>query len=88
MVIAQAMACGIPVISTEATGIRELITDGVEGIIVPVPVTAENLARAIDYLLSDNVRSQAMGAAARQKVEAIGGWDRYGRELMAAFREG
>jgi glycosyltransferase involved in cell wall biosynthesis len=88
LVIAQAMACGLPVISTEAAGASELITDGVEGIIVPGSVSAENLAQAIDYLLSDNVRSQAMGAAARRKVEAIGGWERYGRQLVAAFREG
>lgn len=88
LVIAQAMACGLPVISTEAAGASELITHGVEGIIVPSPVSAENLAQAIDQLLSDNVRSRAMGAAARRKVEAIGGWERYGRQLVAAFREG
>jgi starch synthase len=88
MVVAQAMACGLPVICTEAAGASELITDGVEGIIVPVPVSAENLAQAIDYLLSDDVRSRAMGAAARRKVESIGGWERYGRQLVAAFREG
>jgi starch synthase len=87
LVIAQAMACGLPVICTEATGASELITDGVEGIIVPGS-SAENLAQAIDHLLSDNVRSRAMGAAARQKVEAIGGWERYGRQLVAVFREG
>ena len=87
LVIAQAMACGLPVISTEATGASELITNGVEGIIVPGS-SAENLAQAIDCLLSDNVRSRAMGAAARRKVEAIGGWERYGRQLVAAFREG
>lgn len=87
LVIAQAMACGLPVISTEATGASELITDGVEGIIVPGP-SAENLAQAIDYLLSDNARSRAMGAAARRKVEAIGGWERYSRQLVTAFREG
>jgi starch synthase len=88
LVIAQAMACGLPVISTEAAGASELITDGVEGIIVSSPVSAEKLAQAIDYLLSDNVRSRAMGAAARRKVEAIGGWERYGRQLVAAFHEG
>jgi glycosyltransferase involved in cell wall biosynthesis len=88
LVIAQAMACGLPVIATEATGASELITDGVEGLIVPSPVSAESLAQAIDCLLSDDVRSRAMGAAARRKVEAFGGWERYGRQLVTAFREG
>jgi glycosyltransferase involved in cell wall biosynthesis len=87
LVIAQAMACGLPVVATEATGIRELITDGVEGIVVPAPPDAQSLAEAIDSLLTDPDRAQAMGAAARRKVESFGGWDRYGRQLVAAFRD-
>ncbi len=88
LVIAQAMACGLPVIATEATGVEELITDGVEGIVVPDAPNAQTLAEAMDSLLSDSDRAQAMGAAARHKVESFGGWDRYGSQLVAAFREG
>ena len=88
LVIAQAMACGLPVIATEATGIRELITDGVEGIVVPAPPNAQTLAEAMESLLADTDQAQAMGAAARRKVESLGGWDRYGRQLVTAFREG
>ena len=87
LVIAQAMACGLPVIATEATGVRELITDGVEGIVVSAPPDAQVLAEAIDCLLSDGERARAMGAAARRKVESLGGWDRYGRQLVDAFRD-
>jgi alpha-maltose-1-phosphate synthase len=88
LVIAQAMACGLPVIATEATGVRELITDGVEGIVVPAPPDAQTLAEAMDSLLSDPDRAQEMGIAARRKVESFGGWDRYGRQVIAAFLEG
>ena len=88
MVIAQAMACGLPVIATEATGIRELVSDGVEGIVVPAPPDAQTLAEAMEALLSDSDRARAMGAAGRRKVESFGGWDRYGRQLVAAFCEG
>jgi glycosyltransferase involved in cell wall biosynthesis len=87
MVIAQAMACGLPVIATEATGVRELVTDGVEGIVVSAPPDAQVLAEAIDCLLSDRERAQAMGAAARRKVESLGCWDRYGHQLVEAFRD-
>ncbi len=87
LAIAQAMACGLPVIATEATGVRELITDGVEGIIVPSPPDAQALAEAMDCLLSDSERARAMGAAARRKVESFGGWDRYGRQLVKSFRD-
>jgi glycosyltransferase involved in cell wall biosynthesis len=88
LVIAQAMACGLPVIATEATGIRELITDGVEGIVVPAPPDAQTLAEAMDSLLSDPDRAREMGAAGRRRVESFGGWDRYGHQLVAAFRLG
>jgi glycosyltransferase involved in cell wall biosynthesis len=88
LVIAQAMACGLPVIATEATGIRELITEGVEGIVVPAPPDAQTLAEAMDSLLSDPDRARAMGTAGRRRVESFGGWDRYGRQLVAAFRLG
>ena len=88
LVIAQAMACGLPVIATEATGVRELITDGVEGIVVPDPRDAQILAEAMDFLLADSERAQAMGAAGRRRVESFGGWDRYGRQVVAAFRDG
>lgn len=88
LVIAQAMACGLPVIATKATGAEELITDGVDGIVIPDPPCAEVLAQAIDSLLSDVDRARAMGAAARRKAESFGGWDRYGDQAVAAFREG
>ena len=88
LVIAQAMACGLPVIATKATGVEELITDGVEGIVIADPPRPEAIAEAMDALLSDVERSRAMGVAARRKVESFGGWDRYGRQAVAAFREG
>lgn len=88
MVIAQAMACGLPVIATEATGVRELVTDGVEGIVVPSPPDARSIAEAIELLLSDRDAAQAMGAAGRRKVESCGGWQRYGGQLAATFYDG
>ncbi len=88
LVIAQAMACGLPIIATEATGVRELVTDGVEGIVLPDPPDAQNLAAAMDLLLSDDNRAIAMGMAARRKVESFGGWNRYGRQVIQAFEEG
>jgi glycosyltransferase involved in cell wall biosynthesis len=85
---AYAMAYGLPVIATEATGVRELITDKVEGIVVPDPPDAHTLAEAMDSLLADGDHAQAMGVATRRKVESFGGWDRYGRHVAAAFRDG
>ena len=88
LVIAQAMACGLPVVATEATGAEELITNGVEGILLPAPSDDTDLAAAIDSILSDDDLARAMGTAARHKVESLGGWDRYGQQLVQVFRDG
>ncbi len=80
LVIAQAMACGLPIIASEATGVRELVDNGVEGIIVPT-YDVEALSNAMELLISNLNLSKEMGVAARKKVEQFGGWNRYGTEI-------
>ena len=46
-VLAEAMACGVPVVTTPISGIPELIEDGVNGLLVPCDVP-EALADALD----------------------------------------
>ncbi len=80
LVIAQAMACGLPIIASEATGAHELVDNGVEGIIVPTN-DVEALTNAMEFLISNPTLSKEMGLAARKKVEKFGGWNRYGEEI-------
>ena len=77
LVQAQAMACECPVIATEATGAEDLFTDGVEGFIVP-DRDIDALAMRLQQLADDAPLRLSMGAAAKQRVESIGGWDAYG----------
>lgn len=84
LVLAQAMACGLPVVATESTGVRELVTDGIEGLIVP-PGDTQALTRAFEELIADPERAAEMGAAGRRRVEAFGGWDRYGAQIVEVF---
>ncbi len=86
LVIAQAMACGLAVVATEATGAAELVTPGVEGLIVPARST-EALAAALAELLGDPERAEEMGRAARRRVERLGGWDHYGEQVAAVLHE-
>ena len=77
LVQAQAMACECPVIATEATGAEDLFSDGVEGFIVP-DRDVDALTLRLQQLADDVPLRQRMGAAAKLRVEKIGGWDTYG----------
>lgn len=84
LVIPQAMACGLPVIATDATGVGDIVEDGVEGLIVPTGDEGA-FAEALESLLDDPERARAMGKAGRRKVEKLGGWESYGAHALAEF---
>jgi glycosyltransferase involved in cell wall biosynthesis len=63
----EAMAAGCPVIATAVGGIPDVITDGVDGLLVP-PGQPEALAAAIARVLQDRGFAQSLGNAARETV--------------------
>ncbi len=65
----QAMACGIPVITTGVGAIAEIVQDGVQGLMVPGR-DVEALARAIESLRSDPDRRARMAAAGLAQARA------------------
>ncbi len=66
-VILEAMAAELPVVSTQHSGIPEVITDGVNGLLVP-PANTEALAAALAKLLQQPAWRQQLGREARQTV--------------------
>jgi colanic acid/amylovoran biosynthesis glycosyltransferase len=69
-VIMEAMACGLPCVSTPVAGVPELIADGRTGLLVPEH-NPEALADALGSLLADPAKARAMGAAGRASAEAV-----------------
>lgn len=63
----EAGACGLPLITTDVPGCREVVDDGVNGLLVPVRDPAA-LAAAIARLHGDRAMCQRLGASARSKV--------------------
>jgi glycosyltransferase involved in cell wall biosynthesis len=69
VVLMEAMAAGLPVVSTRVMGIPELVEHGVSGELVP-PGRPDSLAAAIRKLTAEPERRAAFGRAARARVVA------------------
>lgn len=67
-VVAEAMACGRPVVGTGTGGTPEMVADGVTGLLVS-PGDAAAMATAIRMLIEDKSKRLAMGREARVKAE-------------------
>jgi alpha-maltose-1-phosphate synthase len=85
MVMAQAMACGCPVISSVNTGGPDLFTEDVEGFIVPIR-SPEAIAERLQQLADDSPLQQRMSEAALARVQKIGGWHEYGEAWTRLLR--
>jgi starch synthase len=86
LVVAQAMACGCPVVASTNTGAEDIIVDGVEGFIVPIR-NVDALAGRLQHMAEHPEERAAMGARAREKVRGFGGWRAYGDNAMAIYAD-
>ncbi|MEW6491137.1 MAG: glycosyltransferase family 4 protein [Cyanobacteriota bacterium] len=77
----EAMACGIPIITTPNAGGTDIITDGVEGFIVPIR-DVESLKEKLEWCYSHPQQLTEMGWAARQKAEQLS-WNLYRQKVAS-----
>ncbi len=64
-VLLEAAACGKAIVATDVPGCRDVVKDGINGVLVP-PRDSSTLARGIANLLSDQYTREIMGARSRE----------------------
>src|SRR5213596_724487 len=78
--LAEASACGLPVIAGKSGGLAEAVKDGETGFVVE-PTEVEAVTAALQRLLGDQLLARRIGQAARKSVESYYNWDRVIRDL-------
>jgi UDP-glucose:(heptosyl)LPS alpha-1,3-glucosyltransferase len=85
LVVLEALACGLPVITTACNGAGELMTDGREGFILTAPDALGELARALDRMADDPTRRTMSAHAERLGLEQT--LDVHVARLIKVFEE-
>jgi glycosyltransferase involved in cell wall biosynthesis len=84
--VLEAAAAGIGIVATAAGGTGEIVTDGVQGILVPVPDDAA-LRAGVIRLVGDPALRQRLGGAARDRAAADFSIERFVGETAALYEE-
>jgi glycosyltransferase involved in cell wall biosynthesis len=84
-ILLEAAAAGRAIIANDVPGCREIVLDGVTGLLVP-PNDTKGLADALRELLRDPARRRAMGLAGRQLAEREFDEALVARRTIAVYR--
>jgi len=85
MVLTEAFAAGTPVVASDIAGYRDVVRDGVDGLLVPVG-DAQALAEALRDLHEEPERRVRMARAAAADVERFA-WPRVAAEVLEAYED-
>lgn len=84
--VLEAMGCGLPIVATDVGGVREFVTDGAGGLLVP-PNSPAALARALEtYLISPDA-ARAAGSSNRMRAVSDFSWRVSARRLMDVYQQ-
>jgi phosphatidyl-myo-inositol alpha-mannosyltransferase len=85
MVLTEAFAAGRPVVASDIAGYRDVVTDGVDGLLVPRG-DATRLAETLRDLALDRGRTTELGAAAGRTAERYA-WPHVAEQVVTAYED-
>jgi phosphatidylinositol alpha-mannosyltransferase len=85
IVLVEAMAAGLPVVASDVPGYDEVVTDGVEGLLVP-PRDAAAVAAAAETILADPSFASRLSQAGRARAASFD-WSVVGTRLEELYRQ-
>ena len=86
VVFLEAAACAVPQIGGDSGGVRDAVADGETGVVVGRPRDIAQVAGALSGLVADRHRRNALGDAARRRVESSFTYETLAGRLDAALQ--
>ncbi len=84
LVIAETLACGIPVITTNQRSNPEFVIDGKTGYLTDLG-NIDQTTEALDKLLVNREMAETMGKDAREHIASQWNWDHYVVEILEVY---
>jgi glycosyltransferase involved in cell wall biosynthesis len=82
--VLEAMACGLPIVGTQASGLQELVHDGVNGYLVPIK-DPDALAEALARLIDNGYERRRMGRQSRKLAEREFAWEYIAEQYVRVY---
>lgn len=82
----EALASGLPVITTGLSGAAEIIKDGFHGFVIPLPDDYAAIAEKIQFLMDNRDARQSMSLNARKRAEEFS-FDIYSGKVLKLYRD-
>ena len=86
LILLEAMASGKPVICSDLPGVRNIVDDGINGLLAK-PRDAKNLQAKIEYILGSKDVRDTFGKNGRLKAEKKYSWDKIALQLEKVYGE-
>jgi glycosyltransferase involved in cell wall biosynthesis len=84
--VLEAMACGLPIVGTQASGLRELVRDGLNGYLVPIK-DPNALAQALARLVDNGYERRRMGRQSRKLAEREFAWEYIAEQYVRVYEQ-
>lgn len=84
--VLEAMACGLPIVGSQASGLRDLVRDGVNGYLVPLK-DPDALAEALARLIDNGYERRRMGRESRRLAEREFAWEYIAEQYVRVYEQ-
>jgi glycosyltransferase involved in cell wall biosynthesis len=80
------MSCGLPVLVSDAPGPAEIVSDGLDGFVVPRENVTVAANKMVGLVIDEELR-KCMGKEGRAKVLRQYDWDKNVKQMMSVYEE-